>query len=356
MPTCQVRLLAAVARLVAANTVVGLPSSTYADDGGASDRRAVKVIADQRLTVTNVVGTGAFPLYVSADWTQPLPDITRAVLVFHGKFRNADVYNRSAMSALAAAGEAGHGTLLITPQFLTSADVAAHKLPDAMLRWRGTAWMGGESALAPARLSSFDAIDAIVARLADRSLYPKLTQVIVAGHSGGGQFVQRYAVVGQGEAALREAGVQIRYVIANPSSYVYFNEDRPRSDGTIAPFKAADCAGFNLWKYGMDDKPAYTAEKSSEEIERDYARRDVIYLLGTGDINPNHPALDKSCEAEAQGPHRFARGHAYFDYIRNRNQREFNHRLYDVAGVGHQGGKMLKSPCGLAALFANAQC
>ena len=106
----------------------------------------------------------------------------------------------------------------------------------------------------------------------------------------------------------------------------------------------------------MDERPAYAAKSSPADLEKDYARRDVIYLLGAKDTNPNHPALDKSCEAEAQGPHRFARGHAYFDYIRNRNQSGFNHRIHDVAGVGHQGGKMLKSACGLAALFGNGSC
>jgi hypothetical protein len=35
----------------------------------------------------------------------------------------------------------------------------------------------------------------------------------------------------------------------------------------------------------------------------------VIYLLGTADTNPDHPALDKSCMAEAQGPYRYVRGH-----------------------------------------------
>jgi pimeloyl-ACP methyl ester carboxylesterase len=260
------------------------------------------------------------------------------------------------MSAIAAAGEAGQGTLLIAPQFLTPADVAAHNLPGLMLQWQGTAWMAGEGALGPARLSSFDAIDAIVARLADRSHFPNLKQVVVAGHSGGGQFVQRYAVVAKDQAALRQGGVAIRYVIANPSSYAYFNEDRPRPDGTVAPFNAAGCAGFNRWKYGMDGRPAYAAGGSPQAIESDYVGRDVVYLLGTRDTNPNHSSLDKTCEAQAQGPQRFTRGHAYFDYLRNRHQSGFKQRLYDIPGVAHDGDKMLRSACGVAALFKDAQC
>ena len=208
--------------------------------------------------------------------------------------------------------------------------------------------MGGEPAVGPAGLSSFDAIDAIVARLADRSLFPKLTQVVIAGHSGGGQVVQRYAVVGHADAALQRSGIHVRYVIANPSSYVYFSADRPVA--------MASCAGLNHWKYGMDGRPAYAAKRSPQDFEKDYVRRDVIYLLGAKDTNPKHSALDKSCEAEAQGPHRFARGHSYFDYLKNRNRSGLRHHIHDVPDVGHQGSKMLTSACGLSALFGSGAC
>jgi len=49
------------------------------------------------------VGAATFPLYLSADWSSPLPDITRAVLVLHGVLRNADDYFRAALSAQEAA-------------------------------------------------------------------------------------------------------------------------------------------------------------------------------------------------------------------------------------------------------------
>ena len=334
-------------------------STTYADDTqdeGGPHRRAVKVVAKQQLTVKTPGGTGSLPLYTSADWTKPLPDVTKAVIVFHGRLRDADVYLRSAETALSAAGKAGNGTLLVVPQFLTPADVAAHKLPDATLRWEATGWMAGEPALGPAGLSSFDAIDAIIAHLADRSLFPKLTQIVIAGHSGGGQVVQRYAVVGHADAALQRSGVHVRYVVANPSSYVYFTTDRPKADGTLAPFAAASCTGFNRWKYGTDARPVYAAKKSPQDLEKEYVHRDVIYLIGDKDTNPKHPALDKSCEAEAQGPHRFARGHAYFNYIKSRHKSGFHQHIYDIPGVGHSGSKMLTSDCGLVALFGNGRC
>jgi hypothetical protein len=82
----------------------------------------------------------------------------------------------------------------------------------------------------------------------------------------------------------------------------------------------------------------------------------VIYLLGTLDTNPQHPALDKSCMARAQGPYRYSRGHAYADAMVKRDNGTPNHKLFDVAGVGHDGDKMLTSKCGLAALFDLPGC
>jgi len=62
-------------------------------------------------------------------------------------------------------------------------------------------------------------MDHIVQLPADRSRFLNLRSIVLAGHSGEGQFMQRYAAVNQMEQKL---GVSIRYVVANPSSYLYF--------------------------------------------------------------------------------------------------------------------------------------
>lgn len=63
------------------------------------------------------------PLHVSSDWSKAQPSITRAVVVLHGRLRNADVYYRSALTAQAAAGDAGKATIMIVPQFLAEVDI-----------------------------------------------------------------------------------------------------------------------------------------------------------------------------------------------------------------------------------------
>jgi len=318
-----------------------------AQDEGERRHRPVTAVADASIEVG---AKGRLPLYLSADWTKPLPGVRRAVIVLHGRQRNADSYFRSALAARAAAGEAGASALMIAPQFLAEIDIRAHDLPDDTLRWSATGWEGGEPALGPSPASSFDALDAILARLADRKLFPNLAQVVVAGHSGGGQVAQRYAIAAKGDAALLKAGIAIRYVVANPSSYAYFGSERP-----VAAV-AASCPRFDDWKYGMKARPLYLAAADAAELERAYVARRVIYLLGTRDIDPAHAALDKSCMAEAQGPHRYARGHAYTQIMQARDAGTPNHSVWDVRGVGHNGDRMLTSRCGLAALFDVGTC
>jgi pimeloyl-ACP methyl ester carboxylesterase len=308
------------------------------------NHKPVKVVADARLSVG---GQGLLPLYLSRDWSMPLPAIARAVIVLHGRLRNADDYYISAHTAQVAAGDDGKSALMIVPQFLAEVDIEAHKLPADTLRWSPQGWEGGDPALAPHPVSSFEALDAVLAKLSDRRIFPNLKQVVVAGHSGGGQVAQRYAIAGKGETALSRQHIDVRYVVANPSSYAYFSSERP------APAIAASCPGYNNWKYGMDQRPPYLVDATAATLEQRYVERDVIYLLGTLDTKP---AADKSCMGEAQGPHRYARGHAYVDAMAKRDHGTPNHRVWDVAGVGHDGDKMLTSKCGLAALFDIPGC
>ena len=79
--------------------------------------------------------------------------------------------------------------------------------------------------------------------------------------------------------------------------------------------------------------------------------RDITYLLGQQDTDPNHPALDKSCAAETQGAYRLIRGHNYFDYLVRRHPQGLLQRLVEVPGVGHDGDRMFTSPEGQAAVF-----
>jgi hypothetical protein len=316
---------------------------------------SVWLVADHRLTVETPMGSGLLALYVSKDLDRSHPDITRAVITIHGFERSADIAKTVAEAGRAATNIDPDTVLLIEPQFLDDADIVAQNVSAQTLRWNHAAWEVGGDAIGPAPISSFAALDTILARLADPTKFPGLKTVVIAGHSGGAQLVQRYAVAGHGEEVLIKRGIHVRYVVANPSSYVYFDRKRPAGEG-FANFDATACHGYDDWKYGMSGLPPYDEGGNASAMEAAYVTRDVIYLLGTADTNPRHSMLDKSCMAEAQGPNRYERGLAYFRYLKLRHPTNLAHRLRLVQGVGHDSDLMLNSACGLSALYDVPDC
>jgi len=308
----------------------------------------------QLLSVSGAGGSGRLALHLSRDWSTPQPDVVRAVVTIHGKHRDAAHYDAIAHEALARAGTPGAGTLLITPRFAT--DDEAGGAGGGQLGWHGNGWMDGDLATTPSPLSSFDAMDAIIARLSDRRLFPHLRQIVLAGHSAGAQFVQRYAVLTHGEARAIQAGIAVRYVIANPSSYSWFGSDRPTAGGGLAPYPADECPGFNEWKYGLQALPPYAGNARPGDLERGYAGRDVTYLLGSLDTDPALRALDHSCAAEAQGATHLQRGHAFFHSLQLRHPHGLQQLLHEIPGVGHDATAMLTSGCALAAIYDTPSC
>lgn len=317
----------------------------------------VAAVGDGRFSVSEPAGTGILSIYTSQDWSQPLSAIRRVVIIVHGYERNAADYARMMLGLVPDPA----ATLVLTPQFLAAEDVAAHNLPDTMLRWQRGAWEGGNPADGPAPLSAFDALDALLGKAADRRVLPNLSQIVLVGFSAGGQLVQRYAVVGRGEGAFGRGGIDLRYVVGSPSSYLYFTEDRPRPEGGFGPFaEAAACPNFNHWKYGLaGDLPRYVQpalQDGAAALEHRYIERDIVYLVGARDDDPNHRFLDKSCAAEAQGSMRLARIQSFFQQLKQRDSRAFKQQMWVIDDAAHNAARVLGSPCGRAALFDTGGC
>lgn len=330
-------------------------------------RRPVKVVAPERIKIKTSVGEAVVPAYVSADLGKAHPEVKRAVIVVHGRLRDADKYFDLTLRAAKASGALAE-TLIIAPQILTSGDAARHNLDPALARWKGESWLAGDVGKASSPLSSFEVLDGLVAQLSDRARFPKLERIVVAGHSGGAQYVQRYAVVGRADQVISAAGMQpyaegmditsakgpvmrVRYVVANPSSYVYFDATRPNPVG--------NCKAYDHWRYGLVDPVPYAAGADMKALERRYLTRRVMYLLGGLDSDPNHAALDKSCMAETQGANRLERGTRFFAHVVKHAKEQnlaLRHTRVEVPGIAHNADRMFNSLCGKAALFDTPGC
>ncbi|MFZ1546676.1 MAG: Ig-like domain-containing protein [Candidatus Nitrotoga sp.] len=283
-------------------------------------------------------------------------NVDHAIIVLHGRDRNPEDYFTYAVAAAQKAGRLDR-TLIISPAFREQND-----LKNATdLYWdrsTGSAalndWvMGGQSA-GPSSTSSYQVIDKIVESIAKSGHFPNLKSVVIAGHSAGGQFAHRYALVGN----MNNQGLNLAfgYVSANPSSYAYLNDLRPIS-GSLIDFAIpvlTSCNYWNEWGYGLIDPNTYIKNSSltDQQIIAQYTGRRLTYLLGDADTSAD--GMDTTCSANLQGINRYERGTAYSNYIQAYYPTA-KHTRSVVPGVGHSGSKMLTSSQGVEALYTVAQ-
>lgn len=300
-------------------------------------------------TAMGLEGGRSLTLYVSAPLDRPQPDIRRAIVVIHGADGNADTYFRT-MTKAAAMASLSAETLIVASRFLEEGD--RDKPEPGEIFWkRGTDWRAGDLSSndwSP-RVSSFDLMSRILSRIADRAIFANLQVLILAGHSAGGQFVQRYAIGQPDDPAL--AALRVTYVVANPSTYLYLDGRRPvpANPDTFAIPPPSSCS-TNRFKYGFERPNSYFARQSVSDMTARYRGRAVVYLLGEADTDPNARQLARGCAAMAQGTNRFARGTVFMAYM-DAFHGPHAHRRVTVPGVGHSAPRMFQSAQGLEVLF-----
>jgi len=279
----------------------------------------------------------------------PNSRVTRALVMVHGTGRNADHYFLTAMSAAFLAGALGD-TLIIAPHMIDATD---HAEPNEIV-WQ-TSWRTGGPSRADASVSSFDFADQILRTLAKKAVFPNLQHIVVAGHSAGGQFANRYAMSNKVHGTL---GAQVSYVIANPSSYAWPSAVRPlpqddadpatAKDGwnltpnavplpphttfTFGPFDATKAPNYNNWPAGLEKRAGYSAQMSDDQLRKQLVERPTTFLLGQVDTLPLG-GFDSSPTAMAQGPTRRARGEAFVKYVNE--ELGAKHKIIIVPECGH---------------------
>ena len=297
--------------------------------------RPAPAIGDQHVRVSGTAGAALLACHASRPLDAPRGGGERLVVVVHGALRDSDRYLALARGA---ARRSGSRALIVAPQFLADVDARAGAgLPDGALHWDVEGWKGGYPALGPAALSSFSALDSLLDELAGPEESPPGAgpAVVIIGNSAGGQFVNRYAAVGRGPDALAERGIRVRFIIANPSTYLYFGRERPVAVAGGAP--------VNGWRYGFDDAPEYVGTGPQESLAR-YLARDVTIVLGEQDTGSAALLLEVSPPAMAQGANRLERGIHYDRHVRGLARAArlaMGHRLIKLAGVGHAAGDVL---------------
>ena len=277
--------------------------------------------------------------------------VQRAMIMVHGTNRNPDRYFATATAAAFLAG-ALDNAVVIAPRVASADGNCRDVLAENEVSWScgGDSWRSGGVAASHKDLTSFDFMDAILKKLANKQTFPNLRAIVVAGHSAGGQFVARYQMSNKVHETL---GVPVSYVVANPSSYAWPDATRPQAVDDALPanatlgwreekahtrfsygaFDAAACARYNKWPAGLEDRNAgYTKGTTDEQLKKQLVSRPTTYLLGQVDTLPLG-GFDSSCPAMAQGATRRARGEAFAAFVNA--QLGAKHQIQIVPECGH---------------------
>lgn len=311
------------------------------------------------------VATDGFVPFCSS---QPIhtPDdrIERIVLSLHSSNFDAGMAFSNVQAALAEASEpAVSRSLIVAPQFLIKGRPEVG-VDAGLVFWAVNPFWGSSKALTRGgrtelRLSAYEVLERLLDYLAEPKRFPNVQTIIVVGHSAGGQMVNRFAAFSRFGSVTGQR-FAVRYVSMNPSSYLYFDDQRtvpgePRSfRGPTAEARAA-CPDFDRYGYGLEKLYAVhrQAMLTPAAMRRQYEQQHVIYLVGGADTERGE-GLSTQCAAEIQGHTRLERARFYYSHLIGHFGASIQARqiLEVVPGVGHSGRRMLASEAGVRALLA----
>jgi hypothetical protein len=320
--------------------------------GGSSESRAVRVVPPRTCTAAGPaclqrfeVNPGLFVQYYrSFEIARLNPQIRRVLIIVHGLDRNSGSLFTTGI-LVAEARNNLRETLVLSPYFQALDD---NPSPDEYY-WATGGWARGHLSLTGGptpRVSSYEVVDRILRVMADTSVVPALEEVVVAGHSAGGQYVHRFASGSPVENEIPR--LQYRYAVANPSTFLYLGPERPDGQGGFAVPDVAACPDYNRWHRGLEDRNTYMNRLTPEEIRGHLVGRDLRILMGTADTGTAD--LDMTCGGMLQGEHRYDRGLNIMAYMEGFFPGH-GHRDYPVWGVGHSSRQMFTSFSGLRAIY-----
>eukprot|EP00977_Amphora_coffeiformis_P020577 scaffold8374_cov175-Amphora_coffeaeformis.AAC.16 len=289
--------------------------------------------------------------------------IVRAItFVIHGAGRNADDYFCTMFSAAQKqVVYRPEQVLVVALRFAARSDetFSLHNGGEPM-RWDDGSWRyGGESFN---NVSSFQVLDSMVSFVSNKTEFPYLEQIKIIGHSAGGQFVQRWALL----TNVWTEYPKLRAIVVNPSSFAYLTPLRKVHEEWTMP-DTAKCPDYNDWEWGLytsDSPPFYVRRAlnqwSIQALTERFSHRDVVYLAGDRDICDvpgmsrngwcySH-GLETLCMDLLEGKNRLERHMNYFESL-TRLVNVTTHKRDLVPGVGHDHSLIFHSDNAMQYLF-----
>ena len=323
--------------------------------------QAVEVEIASKRYLIEIDGVKTFLPYESSHNLSSKHDsITRVIYSIHSASYNAKSYFNRATALVDKVPDQKNKTLIIAPHILPKGCVKNPKESN-ILYWEFPAFWGTSRGIFNDKrvsISSYEVTDRVLEQVVTSGNFPNLKTIIILGHSGGGQMVNRYAASGMFETKVaNRMGIEVRYIVMAPSSYLYFNNERVVR-GTLKKFAIPENApeGFNNWGYGLGTMFTYHKKfkVTPETITEHYASKRILYLVGSKDKNEDDTSLDKKPPAMLQGRHRLERGIIYYNYLVHffGEQVKQTQHFRVVKGAGHSGRSLMLSPQAIRFTFS----
>lgn len=292
------------------------------------------------------------PMYISQSY-RPGEDnsrIQRAIITMPGKPRDSWKYANLFRNALTVAasndsnGISADQVMIVGPVFLNSDDKEAGAVKDGEVYWHGSQWQSGHKVRNEqprANLSSYHVLDNITDWIFKSGEFPSIKQVVIGGHSMGGQAVQRYAVLKKTKAY----DDNMHFWVGNPGSWAWLDDQRP--------YKNESCTGWDRWGYGFGNVTSVIGyarrdvNASKEAIVERFRSRKVHYAIGLADTGPG----DTHCQAKMQGGSHLDRGSQFVLSLGRLGGFPPSQTFDVIAGTSHQDYPMIRADKSVQRIF-----
>ncbi|PWN42969.1 hypothetical protein IE81DRAFT_289465 [Ceraceosorus guamensis] len=314
------------------------------------------VVGFQLNRTWEVVPGATQPFYISAGWQDRASTIKRAVITMPGKPRDSWKYSQLIRIALnvTVTNFQQYGltnfddVVVIGPAWLNQFDQEYGASRPTDLIFHGSQWQSGGYSRSPnltRSITTYDVLDAFTDWLFDQKQFPALTSVAFAGHSMGGQAVQRYALLKKTKAYDRN----IHYWIGNPGSWAWLSDSRT--------FPTSNCsATFDEWQYGLGGNQTKVSKYARKDVIAN--RQDVVDRFKTRNVHYGLGLLDNGagdthCEAITQGGNHLNRGNQFVLAYENNGGFPSTHTVDYVPNATHQDYSMISWNFTLQRLFTD---
>lgn len=178
-------------------------------------------------------GKSWFYYYSNHDLAKSHLTTKRVIIAIQGNKRNPKGFFNTLYSTVESQ-KLLNETIVIAPGFKGNdyegktdcTDSKCDALEPHEVYWSTAGWKQGDVSLDPSRISSYEVVDLMIKKLAHSQQFSALSHIVLTGHSAGGQFTQRYAVGTVVEEQLGEK-IKLEFLVSNPSSYLYLDNNRP---------------------------------------------------------------------------------------------------------------------------------